>query len=274
MDHPFKDKLFAFIGTPERCTRREARDALYAVGGVEDERISTFTQYVVAFRHNGKTDKYKRAVKDDHSGDLTLLGEQQFFDTLEGKADVLEKRKQENRGFVIPPRDPVASALYEAETWQMILDQERLNNMAKHGVPMPDGSRIKADLRLLDMASRVIEYMRENPDRLGFVIAGTPYDRCDDCGKPAKVHFDDNNGNAVGKLCNDCYKWKRRLIGSNHAMLKRRSSKSLQDMKKCLGFTQSMGSSRDLQSCSWLHKNLEVVSVCQNSTTKDMVRTE
>ena len=48
-------------------------------------------------------------------------------------------------------------------------------------------------------------YMRENLDRLGFVIVGTPYDRCDDCGKPAKVHFDDNNGNAVGKLCNDCY---------------------------------------------------------------------
>ena len=49
MSHPFQDNIFVFIGKPTRCTRQAAQDALFAVGGVIDENITTFTKYAVAF---------------------------------------------------------------------------------------------------------------------------------------------------------------------------------------------------------------------------------
>ena len=39
MVHPFENKLFVFIGRPQSCTRQVARDALFSVGGVLDDRI-------------------------------------------------------------------------------------------------------------------------------------------------------------------------------------------------------------------------------------------
>jgi len=95
MSHPFEDKLFEFIGNPKRCTRREAREALDAVGGVTDERILSFTDYAVAFEHDGKTKKYAKAVKDSDKGFLILLDENEFFDILEGKSEPpIEPRRE------------------------------------------------------------------------------------------------------------------------------------------------------------------------------------
>jgi len=112
MAHPFQDKLFAFIGNePERCKIREARDALDAVGGVVDARIHSFTSYVVEFRHNGKSEKYKQAIRDDRNGYLTLLSEEQFFDILEGRAEPPEKPKRNSKITEIQPHDPETEAL-------------------------------------------------------------------------------------------------------------------------------------------------------------------
>jgi hypothetical protein len=135
MAHPFQDKLIAFIGEPERCSRRAARDALDAVGGVVDERISSMTEYAVAFRHNGKTDKYKRAVADDAEGYLILLNEKQFFDILEGRAEPPPKKKDPSIGIkILPAKDPEAYARERIRDWQDMLDRKRLNNLAKYKV--------------------------------------------------------------------------------------------------------------------------------------------
>jgi hypothetical protein len=205
MAHPFQDKLFAFIGEPERCKIRAARDALDAVGGVVDDRIKSFTSYVVEFRHNEKTDKYKRAVADNEKGYLILLNEEQFFDILEGRAEPPPKKKNPREGVIISlPLDPEAAAREHERTWQDILNRKRLINLAKYGVPTPDGGRLKADLRHLDKASRVIEMMRKGT---GTVIRGSESlsDHCDNCGNPVRVHIGDGKGGEVANLCLDCY---------------------------------------------------------------------
>ena len=71
MSHPFRDKIVVFIGKPTRCTRQEARDALFAVGGIIDENISTFVNYVVAFRDAEKTKKYKKRRIANHLSQLS-----------------------------------------------------------------------------------------------------------------------------------------------------------------------------------------------------------
>lgn len=206
MPHPFKDKLFAFIGEPERCKIREARDALDVVGGVVDARINSFTSYAVAFRHNGKTDKYKQAVSDDAKGCLILLDEQQFFDILEGRAALPPKKKDPKKGITIinTPLDPEAEARERERDWQEILNHKRLNNLAKYGAPTPDGGRVKADLRFLDKASRIMEMMRGGA---GTVIRGTESlsERCDKCGNPVRVHICNNENGEYANLCLDCY---------------------------------------------------------------------
>jgi len=93
MEHPFSDKFFVFIGNPKRCSRKDARNALGEVNGVIDERITTFTHYVVAFEGAEKTKVYQKAVEYDKYGSVALLNEEQFFDILEGKTEPPEKKK-------------------------------------------------------------------------------------------------------------------------------------------------------------------------------------
>lgn len=205
MSHPFENKLFAFIGTPVRCTRRQACEALDVVGGVVDERISSFTEYVVAFQHDGKSKKYAKAVKEDSRGFLALLDESQFFDIIEGK-ELPPKRSELAKPSLIniPLRTEEEIARHD-EAWLDILNIKRMNNMAKYGVTMPDGSIAKIDVRPLDQIRRILELMKAQPDKWGFVITDTPHDACDNCGKPTKVHIDDNSGNELVKLCEHCY---------------------------------------------------------------------
>jgi NAD-dependent DNA ligase len=106
MEHPFKDKLVTFIGTPLRCKRQEARDALIAVGGLPDDSITAFTNYAVAFNRADGTKLYQRAVKYERI--VTLLNEEHFFDILEGKAQPPEPAKASGNISVIPARDAEA----------------------------------------------------------------------------------------------------------------------------------------------------------------------
>ena len=204
MAHPFANKLFVFIGEPERCTRHAARDALDAVGGVTDERINSFTNYVVAFSHNGKSQKYKRAIEDDKQGYLTLLNEEQFFDILEGRAKPPAKPTWNKPTLINMPLDPVAEAQRSEETLNMILNRKRMNNAAKYGVPTSDGGRIKVDLRPFDMVNRVMKTMSKNREHLTSSNSDIS-DRCDSCSNPSKVHIGDDAGTTFINLCNDCH---------------------------------------------------------------------
>lgn len=94
MAHPFKDKLFVFIGTPECCTRQSARDTLVAAGSTPDERITYYTDYVFAFEKAGTAKAYQLALEHERKGSLILLYEKQFFDVLDGKVGPHEKPKR------------------------------------------------------------------------------------------------------------------------------------------------------------------------------------
>jgi hypothetical protein len=168
MAHPFQDKLVAFIGAPQRCTRQAARDALIAAGGIPEGRIGVFVRYVVAFDGAETTKAYEKAK--NYRGLMSILSEDQFFDILEGKAapPELPKNKSE-KGFVSYPINPEAEARRNERVIDLVVTKKRIEAMAKYGVPTPDGGRIKADLRPLDTAARVVKIMgdeanrRENP---------------------------------------------------------------------------------------------------------------
>lgn len=161
MAHPFEDKLFIFIGRPQRCTRQAARDALIAVGGIPDERITAFTNYVVALNQADKTKAYQKALEYGKHGLLSILTEVQFFDVLDGKAAPPEKPERDQSVIVIPPAvNPEAADREFEQTPEYILNRKRMNSLARYGVYTPDG-RVKVDLRPLDTIRRVMKIVKE-----------------------------------------------------------------------------------------------------------------
>ena len=161
MSHIFKDKIFVFIGTPKRCDRQAARDALVNVGGIPDERVTALTDYAVAFTHNGKTKIYQKVLEYDKKGLLTLLDETQFFDVLAGKSEPPEKPERADI-IVIPAKNPEAFSHELEQAEKSAKNRKRMNHLAKHGVPTPDGGRAMIDFRPLDTAVRVTKRMKEN----------------------------------------------------------------------------------------------------------------
>jgi len=161
MAHPFKGKLFVFIGTPRRCTRQIARDALIAVGGIPDERITAFTNYVVALNQADKTKAYQKALKYGKHGLLSILTEEQFFNVLEGRAAPPEKPEPDRDIIVIPSAGNPEAADRDLEHMQEdIINRKRMNSLARDGVHTPDG-RVKVDLRPLDTIRRVMKIIKE-----------------------------------------------------------------------------------------------------------------
>jgi len=163
MPHPFADKLFVFISTPERCTRQAARDALAAVGGVVTDRLTVFMHYAVAFPGAERTKVYVKAFERDKYGQIIMLSEEQFFDVLEGKAEPPEPKKPPNRSGVIisEAKDPEAFERSFEKVRKDFIDQKRVLSVARHGLPTPDGGRVKADLRSVHNAVRVKRFLEE-----------------------------------------------------------------------------------------------------------------
>ena len=161
MPHPFADKLFVFIATPVRCSRQSARDALTAVGGVVDDRMGVFTHYAVAFSGAEKTKVYEKATKYDKLGSIVLLNEEQFFDILEGRAALPKKKKPPILDGIIisEARDPKADEEAFERVRKDFIENKRLLSMARHGIPAPDGGRIKADLRPLNNITRMERFL-------------------------------------------------------------------------------------------------------------------
>ena len=178
MSHPFQDKIIVFIGKPTCCTRQEARDALFAVGGIIDENISTFVTYAVAFSGAEKTKKYKKA--QDYKSFVTIISEEEFFDVLEGKADPPVQPKSDKGIIVIPPLDQESEDREQTLFMEDIINRKRLDNLAKHGIPTSDGGRMKIDFRSLDNSLRLIEFLIfENGKSLTATEIGTTKRKAD-----------------------------------------------------------------------------------------------
>ena len=129
MAHLFENKLFVFIGNPTRYSRKEARDALIAVGGIVDERITMFTHFAVVFEGAEKTKVFQKAAEHDEHGLLVLLNEEQFFDVLNGRAAPPEKKIPKTRDgvTVFEATDPDESARNFEQSEQYFLYQSQIN---------------------------------------------------------------------------------------------------------------------------------------------------
>ena len=158
MAHPFQDKLVVFIGTPLRCKRKEARDALIRVGGVTDDKVTSFTNYVVAFSGAEGTQAYKKAVK--YSGLLVMLTEEQFIDILDGKAVPPEPPQPNSDIVVSPARDEEAREREREQFASEHLAHKRINSMARDGIQTSEG-RVKVDMRLLEKMAHASKALKE-----------------------------------------------------------------------------------------------------------------
>jgi hypothetical protein len=165
MAHPFKDKLVAFIGTPLRCTRQEAREALVAVGGVPDDDITTFTDYAVAFNRSEGTKVYARAFKNAKYGLLVMLGEEQFFDVVEGKAQ--PPAPPRNPDIIVRPAQNAEEQEREQEEFlSNRLAHKKIQSMKRDGVEMPEG-RVKIDMTPLEDIARVVKAVKITQEEKG-----------------------------------------------------------------------------------------------------------
>ncbi|MDR0286798.1 MAG: helix-turn-helix domain-containing protein [Clostridiales bacterium] len=81
----FKDKICVFIGRFERCSKQEAQDRVFAVGGIPHNCITAFVSFVISGRVSESSKVYEEAKRYENHGVLTILCEQEFFDTLDGK---------------------------------------------------------------------------------------------------------------------------------------------------------------------------------------------
>jgi hypothetical protein len=162
MLHPFQDKLFVMIGKPIRCSRQVIRDKLLDVGGVPDERLTTFTDFVLALKGSSDTKAHQQALRHERCGLLTILSEDQFFDILEGKAALPSTTGTEVARMVnvISAERQEAMEIELERIKRDVIEHKRINCLAKHGVTTPDG-RIKADFRNLYKARRFAEYLME-----------------------------------------------------------------------------------------------------------------
>jgi uncharacterized protein (DUF2126 family) len=160
MEHPFKDKLVTFIGTPLRCKRQEARDALIAVGGVPDDGITTFTDYAVAFHRASERKIYEQAAKNAKYGLLILLNEEQFFDILDGKAQPPEPPPRDKNITVYPARNQEELDREQEQFLSERLAHKKMQSMKRDGVETPEG-RVKIDMGPLETLAKMARAKKE-----------------------------------------------------------------------------------------------------------------
>jgi len=85
-NHYFSGKCVLFVGTLERCSRRDAMDELFFdCGGVPVDRFAAWVSYVVAGRGAENIEAYREAKEQEQRGHTIILTEEQFFDVVDGK---------------------------------------------------------------------------------------------------------------------------------------------------------------------------------------------
>ena len=81
----FRDKICVFLGRLERCSKQEAQDRVFAIGGIPQNSVVAFVNYVICGNISKSSKAHKDAKRYEKNGLLTILSEQEFFDTLDGK---------------------------------------------------------------------------------------------------------------------------------------------------------------------------------------------
>ena len=205
MAHPFENKLFVFIGRPQTCSRQDARNALFSVGGVLDDRISAYTHYVVAFSGAEKTMVYSRAYYHDKYGHLVLINEKRFFAVIEGKANPPEKQQPPRISSITYalPEDPKSKIRDFAYKEKDYIIKKRLMNVEKYGANAPGGTRLITIIQHLRNHKMVIDYLVKR--ELLLPLDSYVPDRCKLCGKPSMVHLSDSDTGRSTALCHGCY---------------------------------------------------------------------
>jgi hypothetical protein len=199
MPHPFQDKLFVFMGRPTRGSRQTARDSLSAVGAVTDDNLTTFTDFVVAFKGAEGTKAYQRALMNERCGLLSyILSEDLFYSILDGKATLPDKPdfKLDRGVSMIPSERQKAIEAEQERVKRDAIEHKRIKSLAKHGVPTPEG-RMKVDLRNMYTAHKFAEYLKEKHRAIGIS------ERCMLCDNPAQVYIS-GEPDVDLKLCIDC----------------------------------------------------------------------
>ena len=208
MAHYFNDRLIVFIGNPKRCSRKEAKDALIAEGGIVDERITMFTHFAVAFEGAEKTKVYQKAAEHDEHGLLVLLNEEQFFDVLNGRDAPPEKKIPKTRDgvTVFEATDPDESARNFEQSEQYFLAKKRVKNKMKNvnGGYDNGGAKAYPGNGNYDVIFNFASDMIRSENYIPMSIAPTN-DGCDNCGSPSEFHLGDGKGNELFHLCRDCY---------------------------------------------------------------------
>ena len=203
MPHPFTDKLFVFIGNPARCSRQAAREALTSVGGVIEERITTFTHYVVAFVGTEKTKVYQKAVEHDKYGHMVLLDESQFFDVLENKAMPLEKKDYKPEGvYILHPPDNPTTENKSAAIEKYVVGRRRLKNMLRFKNSATDVDMRKTAVAII---STVLQMQYDTPnDEDDLPDCWGQSEICAACSQASSVTIA-VRGTAFVSLCQDCH---------------------------------------------------------------------
>ena len=202
MSHPFTDKLFVFIGNPTRCSRQVAREALTAVGGVIEERITTFTHYIVAFAGAEKTKVYQKAVEHDKYGHMVLLDESQFFDVLEGKSEPPEKKDYKAEGvYILHPPNASTAENKNASIEKYVVERKRLKNMLRSKDSVPDVDMRKTAVAVI---GAVLQMQYESPDEDELPDGWGQSEVCAACNQASKVNIG-ISGTAFVSLCHDCH---------------------------------------------------------------------
>ena len=127
----FKDKICVFIGRLERCSKQEAQDRVYAVGGVPQNGIAAFVSFVIAGKVSESSKAYKEAKRYESHGLLSIISEQEFFDALEGK-------------FVPPENLQNREEDVHAPNMSALLNHKRVAYLASKKIIGADGNLLDA----------------------------------------------------------------------------------------------------------------------------------
>ena len=85
-NHFFSGKCVLFAGTMDRCSRRDAMDRLFFdCGGIPVDGSAVWVKFLVAARGAETTEAYREVKEEEQRGFATILTEQEFFDTMDGK---------------------------------------------------------------------------------------------------------------------------------------------------------------------------------------------
>jgi transcriptional regulator with XRE-family HTH domain len=107
----FKDKICVFIGKLERCSRTEAQDILFDVGGVSQNNLAAFVNFAIVGKGAEHTNVFKEAKSWAQKGFCTLITEQEFFDAIDGKFTPSENPNKATNVVVIPADEASAPSI-------------------------------------------------------------------------------------------------------------------------------------------------------------------